>query len=93
VKLSGGQKQKVLIALALRRNAELLVMDEPAANLDPDAREQFFTLLRERSPGRTMLISIHRLDDVSGLATRVVELDQGRVVEDRALPEANRALH
>ena len=85
VKLSGGQKQKVLIALALREHADLLVLDEPAANLDPEAREEFFSLLRERRPGRTMLISIHRLDDVVGLATRVVELDQGRVVTDRLL--------
>jgi ABC-2 type transport system ATP-binding protein len=88
VKLSGGQKQKVLIALALREQAELLVMDEPAANLDPAARAVFFTLLRKRSAGRTMLISIHRLDDVAGLATRVVELDQGKVVEDRPLGAA-----
>ena len=88
VKLSGGQKQKVLIALALREHADLLVMDEPAANLDPAARERFFGLLRERGRQRTMLISIHRLDDVAGLATRVVELDQGRVSEDRKLGEA-----
>ena len=91
VKLSGGQKQKVLIALALREQADLLVMDEPAANLDPAAREQFFALLGERSPGRTMLISIHRLADVAGLATRVVELDQGKVVEDRPLEGAGDA--
>lgn len=91
VKLSGGQKQKVLIALALREHADLLVMDEPAANLDPEAREAFFALLRERRPGRTMLISIHRLDDVAGLATRVVELDQGRVVVDRPLGEPRHA--
>lgn len=87
VKLSGGQKQKVLIALALRDEADLLVMDEPAANLDPAARSEFFSLLREHSPGRTMLVSIHRLDDVMGLATRVVELDRGRVVGDRPLDE------
>jgi len=88
VRLSGGQKQKVLIALALRERADLLVMDEPAANLDPAAREQFFTLLHERRAARTLLISIHRLDDVLGLATRVVELDQGRVVDDRPLDAA-----
>jgi ABC-2 type transport system ATP-binding protein len=48
VKLSGGQKQKLLISIALGRDTELLVMDEPAANLDPDARHIFFELLAER---------------------------------------------
>ena len=91
VKLSVGQKQKVLIALALREQVDLLVLDEPAANLDPAAREQFFAALQERSDGRTMLISIHRLDDVAGLATRVLELDQGKVVADRPLGDAGDA--
>ena len=49
VKLSGGQKQKLLIAIALGRDSELLVLDEPAANLDPEARHSFFQLLAENS--------------------------------------------
>ena len=56
VKLSGGQKQKVLIAIALGREAKVLVMDEPAANLDPEARKIFFELLAERQHDATMLI-------------------------------------
>jgi ABC-2 type transport system ATP-binding protein len=52
VKLSGGQKQKLLISIALGRDTELLVMDEPAANLDPDARHIFFGLLAERQDRR-----------------------------------------
>ena len=52
-KLSGGQKQKLLISMALGRPTELLVMDEPAANLDPDARHVLFKALAERAgPGR-----------------------------------------
>jgi ABC-2 type transport system ATP-binding protein len=46
--LSGGMKQKLLIAIALGRDAKVLVMDEPAANLDPEARKIFFDLLAER---------------------------------------------
>jgi len=82
VKLSGGQKQKLLIAVALGRNSRLLIMDEPAANLDPEARLRFFQLLAERSEKTTMLISSHRLDEVATLVKRVVELDRGRVVLD-----------
>jgi ABC-2 type transport system ATP-binding protein len=82
VKLSGGQKQKILIAIALGRDVECLVLDEPAANLDPDARHAFFELLAARQDDTTMLISSHRLDEVAALVNRVVELDQGRVVLD-----------
>ncbi len=82
VKLSGGQKQKLLIAIALGRDSELLVMDEPAANLDPEARHIFFNLLSEKQDEAAMIISSHRLDEVASLVNRVVEMDQGTVVLD-----------
>jgi len=81
-KLSGGQKQKLLIAVALGRACELLVMDEPAANLDPSARRSFFELLAERQDRTTMLISSHRIDEVAQLVSRVIELDHGHMVLD-----------
>ncbi len=82
VRLSGGMKQKLLIAIALGREAKVLVMDEPAANLDPEARKIFFDLLAERQNDATMLISSHRLDEVSSLVNRVIEMDMGKVVLD-----------
>ncbi len=82
VKLSGGQKQKILIAIALGREAKVLIMDEPAANLDPEARKIFFELLAERQERTTMLISSHRLNEVAALVNRVIELDMGKVVLD-----------
>lgn len=82
VRLSGGMKQKLLIAIALGRNARVLVMDEPAANLDPEARKIFFEILAERADQATMLISSHRLNEVSALVNRVIELDMGKVVLD-----------
>jgi ABC-2 type transport system ATP-binding protein len=82
VRLSGGMKQKLLIAIALGREAKVLVMDEPAANLDPEARKIFFDLLAERQNDATMLISSHRLDEVSALVNRVIEMDMGKVVLD-----------
>jgi ABC-2 type transport system ATP-binding protein len=87
-KLSGGQKQKLLIAVALGRETNLLIMDEPAANLDPDARRTFFELLAERSQQATMLISSHRLDEVAQLVQRVVELDHGQVCLDDHVAES-----
>ncbi len=82
VRLSGGQKQKLLIATALGRDADILILDEPAANLDPEARGTFFELLAERQNEAVMLISSHRLDEVAPLVNRVIELDQGKVVLD-----------
>ena len=82
VRLSGGMKQKLLIAIALGREARVLVMDEPAANLDPEARKIFFDLLAERQNEATMMISSHRLDEVSSLVNRVIEMDMGKIVLD-----------
>lgn len=82
IKLSGGMKQKLLIAIALGREAKLLIMDEPAANLDPEARKIFFDLLAERQEKATMLISSHRIDEVAALVNRVIEMDLGKVVLD-----------
>jgi len=92
VKLSGGMKQKLLIAIALGRDAKVLVMDEPAANLDPQARKIFFELLAERAEHVTMLISSHRINEVSALVTRVVEIDTGKIVlDDRVAAEISLA--
>lgn len=81
-KLSGGQKQKLLIAIALGRPTRLLIMDEPAANLDPEARHTLFALLEKKREKSAMLITSHRLDEVAALVNRVVELDRGAVVLD-----------
>lgn len=88
VKLSGGQKQKLLISVALGRNADLLILDEPAANLDPEARHNLFQLLAERQEHAVMLISSHRLDEVASLVNRVVEMDQGAVTLDDRVADA-----
>lgn len=82
VKLSGGQKQKLLISIALGRDSDILIMDEPAANLDPEARHIFFSLLAEKQEHAAMIISSHRLDEVASLVNRVIEMDQGVVVLD-----------
>ena len=88
VRLSGGMKQKLLIAMALGRPADLLILDEPAANLDPAARAVFFDILAERSADATMIISSHRIDEIAALVNRVVELERGRVALDDTVSDA-----
>lgn len=80
--LSGGMKQKLLISLALAREPAVLIMDEPSANLDPAARSVFFSLLSKLPAETTMLLTSHRVDELSGIVTRVIELDQGHIVID-----------
>jgi ABC-2 type transport system ATP-binding protein len=95
VKLSGGQKQKLLIAIALGRDCSVLILDEAAANLDPSARRVFFELLAERRDV-AMIISSHRLDEVAPLVNRVVEMERGRIVlDDRTgdIPGVSTTLH
>ncbi len=81
IKLSGGQKQKVLVAIAMGKDTRLLILDEPTANLDPAARQILFDLLAERA-GQPVIISSHRLEEVAGLVNRVIEMDQGQIVLD-----------
>lgn len=80
--LSGGMKQKLLIALALARKPSLLIMDEPSANLDPAARAVFFGLLSKLPAHTTMLLTSHRVDELSGIVTRLIELDRGHITID-----------
>lgn len=83
-RLSGGQKQKVLVTIALSRPVELMIFDEPSANLDPAARSAFIDILAAMK-SRSMLIASHRLEEVAPLVNRVVEMEQGRIVLDDML--------
>lgn len=77
--LSGGQRQKVLAALALASAADLLVLDEPTASMDPKSRLAFFRLVEQLPPSTTVLLCSHRLDEIRRLVDRVVVLDEGRL--------------
>jgi len=88
VRLSGGMKQKLMIALALGRPTRILILDEPTANLDPAARVAFYDLLATRGRDCAMLISSHRIDEIAPLVDRVVELDNGRITLDDAVSDA-----
>ena len=84
-KLSGGMKQKLLIAIALSKQSDLLIFDEPTANLDPKGRENFYHLLAEIDPECSTLFITHRLDEIEGLVNRKIYMDLGKVVEDETV--------
>ncbi|MBF0279699.1 MAG: ABC transporter ATP-binding protein [SAR324 cluster bacterium] len=87
LKLSGGMKQKLLIALALAKEPSILIMDEPAANLDPEGRKAFFLRLSQIQEQTTMILSSHRVDELLPLINRIIELDCGKIVLDEASGE------
>jgi len=84
-KLSGGMKQKLLIAIALSKKSRLLIFDEPTANLDPKGREQFYELLNELDESCSTLFITHRIEELKELIDRVIYLDLGKVVEDERI--------
>lgn len=80
VDLSGGQWQTLGIARALLRDAEILILDEPTAALDPRAEHALFERFRQLAAGKTTLFITHRLASVA-MADRILVLKQGRLVE------------
>jgi ABC-2 type transport system ATP-binding protein len=77
--LSGGTKQKLLIALAFAAPVALLVLDEPTGSLDARARERFFALFQRRSADATLLLCSHRLEEIRPLVDDVLVLNEGRL--------------
>ncbi|MDR2080970.1 MAG: ABC transporter ATP-binding protein [Campylobacteraceae bacterium] len=84
-KLSGGMKQKLLIAIAIAREPDILIFDEPAANLDAKGRERFYDLLQPLQKKRLLIFISHRIDEIKSLLTRKIEMDLGKVVNDEKL--------
>ncbi|RUM74117.1 MAG: ABC transporter ATP-binding protein [Sulfurovum sp.] len=84
-KLSGGMKQKLLIAIALAQKSEIIIFDEPTANLDPKARDDFYRLLEGKQQDKVLLFVTHRLEEVETLVNREVYMDMGKVVSDEKI--------
>ena len=80
VDLSGGEWQKIAIARAYMRDAQLLILDEPTAALDARSEYDVFVRFKELSEGKTAVLISHRFSTVR-MADRIVVLDAGRIVE------------
>ena len=83
--LSGGELQRVVVAAALAQDPDLLVLDDPAAELDPEGADRLYELLavlaREE---RTVLVATPDLERAARVATRALRLERGRIVADGA---------
>lgn len=90
--LSGGEQQRLSLALALVGRPELVFLDEPAAGLDVSGRRLVHDLIRQlRTDGTTVLLATHDLAEAEALADRVVIIDRGRLVADGSPDEIARA--
>lgn len=79
--LSGGQRRRLDVALGIIAEPELLFLDEPTTGFDPEARRQFWALIRVlASEGTTILLTTHYLEEAAALADRVAVIAEGRVV-------------
>lgn len=76
---SGGMKQRVLIACAMLGNPEILILDEPTVGLDPEERIHFHNYITQISRERTVLLATHIVDDIEGIAKKVMLLKQGKL--------------
>ncbi|TMI48097.1 ABC transporter ATP-binding protein [Candidatus Bathyarchaeota archaeon] len=78
--LSGGQKQKVGLALSLVNNPEMLFLDEPTTGLDPQARRAVWEVIRElKKEGRSIMLTTHYLEEAEVLADRVAIMNKGKI--------------
>ncbi|HTY73415.1 MAG TPA: ABC transporter ATP-binding protein [Actinomycetes bacterium] len=87
-KLSGGQTQRVRFAIAMVSDPDLLILDEPTAALDVQARHAFWDAIRGyAAEGRTVVFATHYLEEADEFADRIVLMAQGRIVADGSATE------
>jgi len=80
-KLSGGQRQRLLLALALINDPDLIFLDEPTTGLDPQARRNFWDLVKlVKSRNKTIVLTTHYMEEAYALCDQIAIMDKGRIV-------------
>lgn len=83
-KMSKGMKQKVGLIIAFMQNTPILILDEPTTGLDPLMQNKFVELIkREKSKGKTILMSSHIFEEIENTCERIVMIKEGRIVADK----------
>jgi ABC-2 type transport system ATP-binding protein len=91
-RLSGGQQRRVMFALALAGDPELVFLDEPTTGLDVEARRLIWAEVRRLSAaGRTVVLTTHYLEEADALADRVIVVHRGRVIAEGTPDEVKRS--
>ncbi|WP_283744570.1 ABC transporter ATP-binding protein [Sideroxydans sp. CL21] len=80
-KISGGQRQRLLLALALINDPDLIFLDEPTTGLDPQARRNFWDLVKlVKSRAKTIVLTTHYMEEAYALCDEIAIMDKGRIV-------------
>ena len=80
--LSEGEKQKVFISRLMSFEQDILIMDEPNQNLDIESEEKFFDKLSNLSKSKTIIMTLHDMNNIKKLADNLIILDNGKVIFD-----------
>lgn len=91
--LSGGMKQKVLVAMAMAVDAQVLFLDEPTIGLDPLSRRQVWTAIKEwKKQGRTVILTTHYMDEAEMLSDKIAIIDAGKVAASGTMEDLRRII-
>ncbi|MBW2653588.1 MAG: ABC transporter ATP-binding protein [Deltaproteobacteria bacterium] len=81
-KISGGQRQRLLLGLALLNDPELIFLDEPSTGLDPQARKHIWEIIHDMNKkGRTIILTTHYMEEAETLCDTIAIMDKGRIIE------------
>jgi len=82
-RLSGGQRQRLLLAIALINDPEIVFLDEPTTGMDPQARRNFWKLIKEiRNRGKTVVLTTHYMDEAYELCDEILIMDHGKIIAE-----------
>ncbi len=91
--LSGGMKQKILVAMAMATDAQLLFLDEPTIGLDPVSRRQVWSAIKDwKSKGGSILLTTHYMDEAELLSDYIVIINRGTVIAQGTIQELRRVI-
>src|ERR687895_465055 len=91
--LSGGMKQKILVAMAMATDAQLLFLDEPTIGLDPVSRRQVWTAIKDwKSKGGSILLTTHYMDEAEMLSDYIVIIDKGMIIAQGTIQELRKVI-
>jgi ABC-2 type transport system ATP-binding protein len=91
--LSGGMKQKILVAMAMATDAQLLFLDEPTIGLDPVSRRQVWSAIKDwKVKGGSILLTTHYMDEAEMLSDYIVIIDKGAVIAQGTIHELRRVI-
>ena len=86
--LSGGQRQKLALAISLINNPKVLILDEPTTGLDPTARREIWNILQElKKKSTTLILTTHYMEEAEQLCDRILFLDKGKILASGTLDE------